>query len=838
MKIFKYKVWFILFGFTFLLIFALDAQVGYNVSNIKSEQLTEEQLQVIFQRALESGMTLDQIEALARSRGVPEGEIDKVMQRAERLYDSRMTNADKGGQKISAYQSVDFPRPYDERFAEYSGDTFFQTKEEKENRNFGFALFKNSDLTFEPSFNVATPLNYLIGPGDLLNIDVWGASQKIYQEIVSNEGTIIIPNVGPILLSGFTIEEANNKLKRTLSKIYAGLRKGNTFLKVSLGSVRSIKVNIVGEVVLPGTYNLSSLASVFNAMYAAGGPSENGSLRDVKVIRGNKVVAEVDFYEFLLKGQLSQKMHLQDQDVIFVSPYSNRVEIKGAVKRNKQFDVKASESLKDLIYFAGGFTGRAYTERIKIYRKTGKENRILDIMEYRFGDILLKNGDEVIIDSILERFENRVQISGAIMRPGVYAIDSIRTLKQLIGIADGLREDVFKSRISVFRLKEDLSRENIAIDLNQLLQSNLDFSLQREDSVSIPSIYDLREDYTLRIEGEISKPGVYAYAENTKVEDLIIQAGGLLETASLAYVEVARRIKDDQALKSTNQLAKIIKFSISTDLGLSDSASKFILQPYDQVFIRRSPAYMPQLMVSINGEVNFPGKYSITTRTERISDLILRAGNITPEAYLKGASLIRKKSNDKILTDKVINNIASEKGEFNNIGIANTKFDILASEKGELNNLGVANTKFDIIGVNLEKILKDPGSPNDLFLQEGDSIRILKQSQTIKVSGSVYSPNVIPYHKGLKLKDYITNAGGYTRDAKPGHIYVVYANGSVKKTKKVLFLRNHPAIEPGAEIIVPTRIDKRRMTLAETIGISSAASSLALLLITVLNSLK
>lgn len=818
MNIFKVKFYIFLFGFLVFLNSTVNAQIGNNVSNIKSEQLTDAQLQVIMQRALESGMTPDQIEALARSRGVSESEIDKIMLRAERLYDSRNTSVDGGGQKISAFQSVDYPRPYDERLAEYSGNTFFQPNEEKEDLNFGFALFKNSDLTFEPSFNVATPLNYLIGPGDILNIDVWGASQQAYQEIVSNEGVIIIPNVGPILLSGFTIEEAEIKLKRTLSKIYAGLRKGNTYLKVSLGSVRSIKVNIVGEVVLPGTYNLSSLASVFNAMYAAGGPSKNGSLRDVKIIRGDKIVAEVDFYEFLLKGQLSNKMHLQDQDVIFVSPYSNRVEIKGAVKRNKQFDVKASESLKDLIYFAGGFTGRAYTERIKIYRKTGKENRILDIMEYRFGDILLKNGDEVIIDSILERFENRVQISGAIMRPGVYAIDSIRTLKQLIGIADGLREDVFKSRISVFRLKENLSRENIAIDLNQLLQSNLDFSLQREDSVSIPSIYDLREDYTLRIEGEISKPGVYAYAENTKVEDLIIQAGGLLETASLAYVEVARRIKDDQALKSTNQLAKIIKFSISNNLGLSDSASKFILQPYDQVFIRRSPAYMPQLMVSINGEVNFPGKYSITTRTERISDLILRAGNITSEAYLKGASLIRKKSNDKILSDKAINNIASE--------------------KVELNNLSVANTKFDIIGVNLEMILKDPGSPNDLFLQEGDSIRILKQSQTIKVSGSVYSPNVIPYHKGLKLKDYITNAGGYTRDAKQGHIYVVYANGSVKKTKKVLFLRNHPAIEPGAEIIVPTKIDKRRMTLAETIGISSAASSFALLLITIINSLK
>lgn len=822
MNLFKIKVYIFLIGFLVLLSPTISAQIGSSLgnsaSNIKSEQLTDAQLQVIMQRALESGMTPDQIEALARSRGMSEYEIDKIMQRAERLYDSRNPGSAGGGRKISSFQMVDYPKPYDERFQQYSDDIFFPSADEKEEVNFGFSLFKNSDLTFEPSFNVATPPNYLIGPGDILNIDVWGASQHGYQEIVSNEGTIIISNVGPILLNGFSIEEANNKLKRTLSKIYAGLNKGNTFLKVSLGTIRSIKVNIVGEVTLPGTYNLSSLASVFNAMYAAGGPSENGSLRDVKIIRGNKIAAEVDFYEYLLKGQLSNKMHLQDQDVIFVSPYVNRVEIKGAIKRNKQFDIKSSESLKDLIYFAGGFTGNAYTERIKIFRKTGKENRILDISADYLEDILLQNGDEVIIDSILNRFENRVQISGAIMRPGAYAIESSSSLKQLIKNADGLREDVFKNRISVFRLQDDLSRENIAIDLVQLLNSNLDFPLQREDSVNIPSIYDLRESYSLRIEGEISKPGVYPFAENTKVEDLIIQAGGLLETASLAYVEVARRIKDDQAFKSTNQLAQIIKFPISHNLLLSDSATEFTLQPYDQVFIRRSPAYMPQLIVSIDGEVNFPGMYSITTRTERISDLIKRAGNITSEAYLKGASLIRKKSVDKILTDKAIKS--------------------LVAEKEDSNTIVISKAEFDIIGVDLEKILKNPGSPSDLFLQEGDSIRILKQSQTVKVSGSVYSPNVIPYYKGFNLKNYITNAGGFTKEAKPGHIYVVYANGSVKKTNKILFFRTHPKIEPGAEIIVPTKPENKSLSLTETIGIGSAASSIALLLVTIINSLK
>jgi len=814
MRIFNNKSWIILVGFIILLSTSIDAQTNKSAinskSNIKSEQVTDTQLKVIMQRALDSGMLPDQIEALARSRGMSEAEIEKLVQRAERLYDMRNPNSKESGRKINNNQIANYPQPYDERV--------FTFKEEKDEPNFGFSLFRNSDLTFEPSFNMATPINYLIGPGDILNIDIWGASQFSYQEVVSNEGNIIISNVGPIFLNGFTVDEANNKLKKSLSKIYAGINDGNTFIKVTLGSVRSIKVNIVGEVTLPGTYNLSSLASVFNAMYAAGGPSENGTLRNVKIIRGNKIAAEIDFYEYLLKGLQSNSMRLEDQDVIFVSPYENRVETKGEVIRNKQFDMKATESLKDLIYFAGGFTGKAYTERVKIFRKTGKENKILDIPTAYMDAILIKNGDVILIDSVLSRFENRVQITGAIMRPGVYAIDSISTLKQLIKNADGLREDVFKSRISVFRLQDDFSRENIAIDLTQLLQSNLDFTIQREDSIHIPSIHELREGYTLYIEGEVRKPGVYPFAENTNVEDLIVQAGGLKETASMAYVEVARRMKDHLALKSTNQLAQIIKFPINRNLELADSASKFYLKPYDQVFIRRSPAYIPQLIVSIEGEVNFPGKYSIATRTERISDLINRAGSITNEAYLKGASLIRKKSNDKILVKNTI--------------------DSITVKKENADSIVVSHSKFEIIGFDLAQVLNNPGSPNDLFLLEGDSIRILKQSQTIKVSGSVYSPNVIPYYEKLRLNDYITNAGGYTREARPRHVYVVYANGAVKKTNHLLFIRKHPKIEPGAEIIVPIKKENNRLSLTETIGISSAVSSLALLLITLINTVK
>jgi protein involved in polysaccharide export with SLBB domain len=807
--------------FVFVTVVGKTQISGTNIGTIKSEQLTDEQLKKGIQKALEAGMTPTEIEAMARANGMSPSEIQKLKARMEKLYGSgsgndlkkeesnqTSTQKDKSGFN---YKTIDYPN-------------FFESRSKNgtpviDERNFGFSLFTNNDLTFEPSTNVATPKNYQLGPDDGLVIDIWGASQANYEQTITSEGNIIIPYVGPIFLNGLTIEEATRKVKRELSKIYSGLAQGNTFVKVSLGTIRSIKVNIVGEVTLPGTYNLSSLASVFNAMYAAGGPSSNGSLRNIKIIRGNKNVAELDFYEFLLKGEQPNNMRLQDQDVIFVAPYINRVEIVGQVKRNKLFDVKSNETLKDLIYFAGGYTGKAYTQRIKIFRKTGKENRVLDIALDQQGIIKLQNGDLVQVDSVLNRYENRVIINGAVMRPGVFAIDSVSTLKQLIKKADGLREDVFKNRISVFRLRDDFTREMIPIDLVQLMNSNLDFPLQREDSISIPSISDLRERFAVTIEGEVARPGTYPFAANTRVEDLVIQAGGLLETASMAHLEIARRIKDDRSTSTSNQLAQTFQFAISKDLKLSDSATQFILQPFDQVFIRRSPAYMPQLLVSIEGEVTFPGRYSITSRTERISDLIKRAGNITSEAYLKGASLVRQLSPGQKLREKAMETVANMKDS--------TKAGVLH------------RAKYNTIGVDLEKILENPGSPNDLLLQQGDSLRILKQSQTVQVTGAVYNPNVIPFIEGMRLNQYVSNAGGYTRDAVKSNVYVVYANGSVKKTTRYLLFRHHPRLEPGAEIMVPVKAaQKSRLSLGETVAISTAMSSLALIIITIVNAVK
>ena len=794
----------------------IRSTIGTNPGGIKSEKVSDEQLKKGLQQALDAGMTPADIEAMARAKGMSPAEIQKLKARAEILGGKK-----SGSQSGSTTQMVD-KTGFNNQTIVYPDKLEVRSKNAssvRDDRNFGFSLFLNNALTFEPSINIATPKNYQLGPDDNLTIDIWGGSQANYEQTITADGNIYISDMGPIFLNGLTIEEATRKIKKALSRIYSGLSQGNTFLKVSLGKIRSIKVNIVGDVTLPGTYNLSSLATVFNAMYAAGGPSSNGSLRNIKVIRGNKTVAELDFYEFLLKGELPNNMRLQDQDVIFVAPYINRVEITGQVKRNKLFDIKPSETLKDLIYFAGGFTGKAYTQRIKIFRKTGKENRVLDIAFDQRGMINLQNGDLIDIDSVLDRYENRVIINGAVMRPGVFAIDSVSTLKQLIKKADGLREDVFKNRILVFRLRDDFTRELIPIDLAQLMTSNLDFPLQREDSVSIPSISDLREHYTVTIEGEVAGPGVYPFAENTRVEDLVIQAGGLLETASMAHLEIARRIKDNQSIRTGNQLAQTFQFAISKDLKFSDSATQFILQPFDQVFIRRSPAYTPQLLVSIEGEVTFPGRYSIMSRTERISDLIKRAGNITPEAYLKGASLVRHLSSGQRLREKAWETISSMKDS--------TKESV------------VNRVNYSTIGVDLEKILKNPGSPNDLFLQQGDSLRILKQSQTVQVTGAVYNPNVIPFISGMRLKRYVSNAGGYTREAVKSNVYVVYANGSVKKATRFFFFKSYPRLEPGAEIMVPMKSKERRgLSLMETMSISTALSSLALIVITIVNSVK
>ena len=820
----NYKSFFqvIFLGLVLMLLPAIQVQAQIsnktNLSKVKSEQLSDEQIKLLMQKALNSGMSPEQIEALARAKGLPQAEIDKIKARAE-IISAIKSASGKGnvsGQRVIPSEVVKYATPAGARLG--TNDT--NAARRINNRVFGFSLFTTKDLTFNPGINIASPKNYQLGPGDIVNIDVWGASQKSYQEIVSPEGKIIIPKIGPVFISGLTIGQATAKLKKYFTKIYSGITKGNTFMELSLGGVRSISVNMVGEVTLPGTYNLSSLATVFNAMYAAGGPADDGSLRNVKIIRNNKTVAVLDFYKFLLNGVLPGNMRLQDQDIVFVSPYTDRVEIKGQVKRSDMyFDMKPNETLKDLIHFAGGFTGKAYTGQIKIFRNTATEKKILVVNASQEDTTKLKNGDVVVVDSVLSRFENRVQITGAVMRPGEFALDSNMTLRQLIKNADGLRQDAYRKRITVYRLKKDMIRETVSLNLARLLKSDSVFMLRREDSVHIPSVFDIHEKSYLQIDGQVAKPGLYPYTQNIRLGDLIIQAGGMLQSASMAHIDIARRVVDTvSGRQQTNRLAQTFRFNIGKDLRLSDTAKNFKLSPFDHVFVRKAATYTPQLMVSISGQVNFPGKYAIQTRNERVSDLIKQAGNLTPQAFVKGASLIRKRT-FQLLHQKALETI-------NNANNAS---------KNKIVNL---NSKYNVIGLDLAKILQHPGSPADLILRPGDSIRILRRSQTVEVRGAVYRPNVIPYVKGWTLRQYISNAGGFTKDAIRRNIYVIYANGSVKKTSSFLF-NSYPKIEPGAEIIVPLKPKKHnRLSAGTVIGLSSALASLSLMVVTIVKTIK
>ena len=566
-----------LFKLVFILFFLAASATVYgqetdlnssDLSTLKVDQLSDDQIKTFIDRAEQSGMSEDQLEQAALARGMQPSEIDKLRTRIQKIQSEKGSGNDSenfrdgtknynqpGEDKASkrdqiknqkSQQDVDeetrLKKENDEEdvFEILNGKKVKKTKPEE--KIFGYKLFNNKKISFEPSLNMPTPSNYQLGPADEIVIDIWGASQQTYKLKISSEGSISINNLGLVFLSGMTVEEATGVLKKNLSKIYAGLRGSspNTFLKVSLGSVRSIKVNMVGEITVPGTYTLPSLATVFNALYAAGGPALNGSLRNVKLVRDGKTIAEIDFYNFLLKGEQKDNVRLQDQDVIFVNPYNDRVEVKGEVKRPGLYDMKDKESLKDLVYFSGGYTDKAYWQRLVIVRKTGKERKVLDIEAQKADSFKMANGDQLVVDSILSRFENRVEIKGAVYRPGIFAGNDSMTLKRLIEKADGLRGDAFKNRATIFRTKDDLTMDVMSVDLNVLMaDSTDDIALQREDLVVIPSIFDIKEEYFLKIDGEVGKPGLYPYVASSTVEDLILRSGGLLESASFARLEIA-----------------------------------------------------------------------------------------------------------------------------------------------------------------------------------------------------------------------------------------------------------------------------------------------------------
>jgi protein involved in polysaccharide export with SLBB domain len=867
---FKRTITAVLFFCSVVISQVVSAQTNY--SDIKVDDLTDVQVRQLMQRAESVGYNDAQLGQMAAAQGMAPEEVQKLSLRVEKIRKqdgssdsgSSKGNSNNKNQSDSQSQEDQFSgRSYDQ------SDRSDTTRNKRINLNdkskeqmkdafgnlipkiFGAELFKNNDITFEPNLRMATPKSYIIGPDDQLLIDLTGDNEANYKLQVSPEGTIRLQYVGLISVGGLSIEQATSKIRSAMSKTYTGLRSGRTNVSITIGNIRSIKITLLGEVVKPGSYTLSSLSTVFNALNASGGPNENGSFRKIQVIRNNRIISTIDVYDFLLKGIQTGNVRLQDQDVINIPVYQTRVEMSGEVKRPALYEVLNTESLEDVINFAGGFSNKAYTAKIKVLQNTNKERRITDVTADNFAKYNPLNGDKYVVEAILDRFANRVEIKGAVFRPGQYELENGLTLKQLILKADGLKEDAFLNRGYISRLNTDNTLALISFDVDKVLKgTEQDIPLRREDKVTISSIFDLRDEYKVDIKGEVRFPGTFDYGEGMNLQALIQMAGGFKEGATPNRIEVARRIKNGDANSLSAKTADIVNINISRDLKLEDST--FVLQPFDIVSIRSAEGYQVQKQVKVEGEVLYPGIYTITNKDERISDIIKRAGGLTVLSFAEGASLKRPGPDQVEERDSIdrFGNIikprstttasktAKEKQKLEMQKLANLK-RLQASGDNSVTDTAqlVQESKIlgsDLVGIDLVNILKKPRSRYDLLVEDGDVISVPKQLQTIKVTGEVLRPINIVYNRNRGMKDYINGAGGFTYNANKKGAYIQYANGSVDANRKFLFFNNYPKVKPGAEIFIPKRAPREKLGVAGVVGITSALATVAAVLISVL----
>ncbi len=809
----------------FFLIFVLSGVV-------MAQQMSDDQVIQYVKEANKSGKSQKQITTELLRRGVTKEQVSRIQQKySESNTVSNKSNEmpsqlrqrtlvdDGGGQRRTTdYSEVGMLDETVGGRVDNRADNTATT--DNASQIFGHDVFTNRNLTFEPSINLATPVDYRLGPGDEVIIDVWGASENTIRQSISPEGTIQVSGLGPVQLSGMTVKDANAYLQREFSKIYSGISgsEPTSQIKLTLGDIRTIQINIMGEVAVPGTYTLSSFSSVFHALYRAGGVNKIGSLRSIKVVRNGKTIADLDVYDYLMNGKMKDDIRLQEGDVIIVNPYESLVRIAGKVKRPMFYEMKPTETVATILNYAGGFTGDAYKKAVRIIRKSGREHQVYNVDEMDYSVFRLDDGDSISVDAVLKRFENRVEIRGAVYRSGLYELSgTVNTVKQLIKKAEGLRGDAFLNRALLDRENEDLSHEVIAVDLGGLLKGTVaDIPLQKNDILYIPSIHDLKEEETISIHGEVANPGTFLFSKNMTIEDLLVQSGGLLEAAATTKVDITRRIKDPKSTSFSSVLGKTYSFDIKDGLVVGGEGD-FHLEPFDEVYVRKSPAYRKQQNVVVAGEVLFGGNYALVKKNERLSDLISKAGGITPDAYVKGARLIRKMTEEEQRRQADAVRMA-RMGEGK---------DSISVEK-----LNISDTY--TVGINLEKAISNPGSDFDLVLREGDVLFIPEYINTVKISGAVMYPNTVLYKRGESLRYYINQAGGYGNLAKKKKAYVVYMNGTVSRLKS----RDKKAIEPGCEIIVPSKEEKKRMSTAEILGMGSTTASIAAMIATMVNLFK
>lgn len=771
-------------------------------------QVSDQQIQEGIERAKSQGFTQQQIESMARARGYSEAEINNLRSRVQEITSKSGNSALDEAQLREELSEFDFDL---EELEEELTDNDL-VGGELDGRIFGASLFANKNLTFAPSVNIPTPEHYVVGPGDELVVDIWGASEKTYQLTISPDGVVKIPYLGPIYVSGLEMSEVKSKLLERLKKIYAGLNK-STYAQVSLGRIRSIKVNMIGEIKTPGTYTISSLSTVLHALYMAGGLSQNGSYRNVEVFRLGEKVSTFDLYDYLLNADTKDNIILEDQDIIKVPIYQKHIKISGEIKKPGIYELDHGENLQNLIEMAGGFTDEAYSKLLTVRRRTDLSKKIVTIKSENFDQFELNSGDAISISKILDSYENRVTIKGAVRRPGEYELTLGLSLSELIQKAEGITADAFMERGHILRYNDDLTFKNIDFSVKEAISGDYDVLLKPEDLVTIKTNFQLHNSRIVSIKGAVRSPGSFPYQDSLTVEDVIFMANGFDESASRSVVEVARRTNDKNS-PNTDITSITFSFQVSEYLKLDSTASKFILEPFDVVTVRRSPYYNPLESVEIDGQVKFPGHYVLKNKHEKISDLILRAGGLTDFAFVEGSSLVRKSQYYK-------SNVSGS-AEIATI----RRKELLSSMKKDEVDTYLKHQ--ESIGIDLSKIIEKPGSVHDLELKGGDILHIPKQLETVGVRGEVlYSSNLV-YQRKNSLKSYIDLAGGFSDDARISKVYVVHANGSAKRTKNFLWFRSYPKITPGSEIVVPKKPEKETLSAQAWVALASSIATLAL----------
>ena len=768
----------------------------------------------IVTKLMQRGVKIDQIRRLRNqydkqisANGLTQKADNAVSMAASRMRSNNAgtTTQELNTAKVGTTGTVENDAANDVNLVEHDVQAYSAVSDGTGKKVFGRDIFNNRALTFEPQMNIATPQNYVLGPGDQLVIDIYGASQKTETLTISPEGTITVPDYGPVAVSGLTVAAAQSKLRGTVGSQYA-----SSSLQLSVGQTRSIMVNVMGEVKAPGTYTLSAFATVFHALYRAGGINDLGTLRNVKVYRGGKLVTVVDIYEYILNGRLAGNVMLRDNDVIQVGPYDCLVGVTGNVKRPMFYEMRKNESVATLLKYAGGFTGDAHKKSVRLVRQSGERYAVYNVDEFDMPNFKLEDGDAITVDGMINRYENMVEVKGAVFRPGQFQLGShVTTVKSLVEAAEGITEDAFTNRVVLHRLKADRSLETVPVDLQGILNGTVaDIPLQNEDVLFIPTQEDLRQDRTFTITGEVLSPGVYEYAANTTIEDLIVMAGGLTDRASLAKVDVSRRIRDPKATRKTSDIAKTYTFSIKDGL-IMDGNRGFLLEPYDVVHVRRSPAYSTARNITVTGEVNYEGSFTLENKKMRLSDAVNMAGGATDAAYLRGARLVRVMNDEERVRQEAsleaIRNILTENG------------DSIA-----VNKLKLGETY--VVGIELDKAVQHPGSSYDILLREGDQIFVPEYNASVKVSGDVFYPNTVSFIEGKGYKYYVNQAGGFGNRAKKSKTFIVYQNGTIGVASK------GAKPEPGCEIIVPSK-KRRNVSLGSILSAGTSLASLATMIV-------